>query len=548
MPAVSSGPVVTTSSLSPEPTPGSDGLRPVGATRREALYSIEATRHLEREAMARLPAHTLMARAGLSVARLALALQPHAQIVWVACGPGNNGGDGLVAATELHRWAQTRRGLPRVVVTHWTGDPAAEVRLPANARNALVAAREAGVVFADQPPARFDLAIDALLGLGASRPVQGLLGEWLSLLRTTSRPVLCVDLPSGLDADTGALASSGGAPVRPTEPGPRHTLSLLTLKPGLFTAHGRDAAGEVWMDDLGEAPSAEAPVRAWLCGQPHSTIEKADFAHASHKGSFGDVWVIGGQGIAVEGAGMTGAAVLAARAALRAGAGRVFVGLLQGSNADEPTWDPVNPELMFRRVERLLEEAPLRQGCVVCGCGGGSGVAAFLPRLLSKAPRLVFDADALNAIAADTHLQTQLIDRKRRGWATVITPHPLEAARLLGSDTTTVMADRLKAAQTLAERFDVVCVLKGSGTVLAAPDEVPWINPTGNAALATAGTGDVLAGMVGSALARLETKDGPSVLNSVAATVFQHGWLADHWPPASALSAGALAAQVRPSA
>lgn len=548
MPAVSSRPVVTTHSLSPEPIPGSDGLRSVGATRREALYSVEATRQLERDAMVRLPARALMARAGLSVARLALALQPHAQVIWVACGPGNNGGDGLVAATELHRWAQTRKGRPQVVVTHWTGNPADEGRLPADARNALTAARQAGVEFANQPPVRFDLAIDALLGLGASRPAQGRLGEWLSLLRATSQTVLCVDLPSGLDADTGALAPADDAPVRQVAPGPRHTLSLLTLKPGLFTAHGRDAAGRVWLDDLGAAPSAKTPVRAWLSGQPHPAMEKAEQAHASHKGSFGDVLVIGGQGIAVEGAGMTGAAVLAARAALHAGAGRVFVGLLQGSNADEPTWDPVNPELMFRRVERLLEEAPLHQSCVVCGCGGGSRVAAFLPRLLSHSPRLVLDADALNAIAADTRLQTQLSDRKGRGWATVITPHPLEAARLLGSDTATVMADRLKAGQTLADRFDVVCVLKGSGTVLAAPGEVPWINPTGNAALATAGTGDVLAGLVGSALARLGIPDGASVLNSAAAAVFQHGWLADHWPPASALSAGALAAKVRPSA
>lgn len=538
---------MTAHSHSHEPLPGSDGLRPVSATRREALYSVETTRHLEREATARLPAHTLMARAGLSVARLALALQPHARVIWLACGPGNNGGDGLVAATELHRWAQARNGRPTVVVTHWTGDPADDARLPADARHALTAAREAGVAFADQPPARFDLAIDALLGLGASRPAQGPLGEWLSILRTTSQPVLCVDLPSGLNADTGALTPIAGMPLVSTEQAPRHTLSLLTLKPGLFTAHGRDAAGRVWLDDLGAASATEAPVRAWLCGQPDTAVDKADRAHASHKGSFGDVLVLGGQGIAVEGVGMTGAAVLAARAALHAGAGRVFVGLLQGLNADEPNWDPLTPELMFRSVEQLLEEVSLRQGCMVCGCGGGSRVAEWLPRVLSSASRLVLDADALNAIAADTSLQTLLNDRKGRGWVTVITPHPLEAARLLASDTATVMTDRLKAAQTLADRFDVVCVLKGSGTMLAAPGEVPWINPTGNAGLATAGTGDVLAGMVGSALACLERTDDSTVLSGVAAAVFQHGWLADHWPPASALSAGALAAKVRPS-
>ena len=130
----------------------------------------------------------------------------------------------------------------------------------------------------------------------------------------------------------------------------------------------------------------------------------------------------------------------------------------------------------------------------------------------------------------------------------MLTPHPLEAARLLGSDTATVMADRLRTAQALADGFGVVCVLKGSGTVIAAPSEIPWINPTGNAALATAGTGDVLAGMVGSALARPFDTTGSAILGRVAEAVFQHGWLADHWPAGSALCASDLAARVRPLA
>jgi hydroxyethylthiazole kinase-like uncharacterized protein yjeF len=544
MSAASSRHLVTTHSPSQEPISGPGGPRLIGTARREALYSVESTRGFERDALAQLPDHTLMSRAGISVARLALALKPHARVIWVACGPGNNGGDGLVAATHLHQWAQARGGSAKVVVTHWTGDTANGSRLPADARLALEAARQAGVAFAEQAPESFDLAIDALLGIGATRPAQGRLGEWLSILRSTSNTVLCVDLPSGLDADTGALATSADTPLPP--PGaPRHTLSLLTLKPGLFTAQGRDAAGRVWLDDLGVAPAAKTSVAAWLAGQADPVLEKAVRAHASHKGSFGDVLVLGGQGICVDGAGMTGAALLAARAALHAGAGRVFVGLLHSQGAGELTWDPVSPELMFRRPERLLERSILRQGSVVCGCGGGGSVAAVLPQVLSVATRLVLDADALNAIAADTSLQTLLRHRQGRGGTTVLTPHPLEAARLLGSDTATVMANRLKAARTLADRFGAVCVLKGSGTVLAAPDEVPWINPTGNAALATAGTGDVLAGMVGSALARPGSADGSRVLRQVAAAVFQHGWLADRWSGDSSLSASALAARVQ---
>lgn len=520
------------------------GLRQISSFRREALYGGVATREIELQAAAALPHHTLMARAGLAVARLAQALQPHVGCIWVACGPGNNGGDGLVAATHLHRWAQACGGSARVVVTHLCHD---EARLPPDARHALEAARHAGVAFGETPPDDFDLAIDALLGIGSTRPFEGAMARCLSAVRHTDQPVLCVDLPSGLHADTGALTPLDGAATHPPG-GQRCTLSLLTLKPGLFTGMGRDAAGSIWFDDLGITPSADVPVTAWLEGLAPGNTQASARPHASHKGSFGDVAVIGGQGIAMYGVGMTGAAVLAARAALHAGAGRVFVGLLEDVEAQDKHWDPVCPELMFRRADLLLDRALLRAASVVCGCGGGAAVAAFLPRVLSGAATLVLDADALNAIATDAALQTLLDHRRGRGWTTVLTPHPLEAARLLGSNTTSVMADRVCAAQGIAERFGVLCVLKGSGTVLAAPGEVPRLNPTGNAALATAGTGDVLAGMIASALAR-PGGSPKQVMARVAGAVFQHGWLADHWHNdggSFGLSASRLAARVRP--
>jgi hydroxyethylthiazole kinase-like uncharacterized protein yjeF len=524
-------------------SPLQTGLRKMPSARHEALYGSVATREIERQAAAALPHHTLMARAGLAVARLAQALQPHAGCIWLACGPGNNGGDGLIAATHLHHWAQARGGSLRVVVTRLCQD---EARLPPDARQAFEAARGAGVAFSDAPPDHFDLAIDALLGIGPTRAFEGTIAQWLGAMRHTDKPVLCVDLPSGLHADTGVLAPLDSATTHP--PGPRHTLSLLTLKPGLFTGMGRDAAGSVWFDDLGVTPSADVPVTAWLAGATPGNSPASARPHASHKGSFGDVAVIGGQGIAVQGVGMTGAAVLAARAALHAGAGRVFVGLLEGAEAQATHWDPVCPELMFRRADLLLDRELLRTASVVCGCGGGASVAALLPRVLSGAATLVLDADALNAIATDTALQTLLGHRHGRGWTTVLTPHPLEAARLLGSNTAEIMADRLRAAQDIAERFGVLCVLKGSGTALAAPGEVPWLNPTGNAALATAGTGDVLAGMIASALARPGDSPKPGMA-LVAAAVFQHGWLADHWNDEGGslgLSASRLAARVRP--
>jgi hydroxyethylthiazole kinase-like uncharacterized protein yjeF len=173
---------------------------------------------------------------------------------------------------------------------------------------------------------------------------------------------------------------------------------------------------------------------------------------------------------------------------------------------------------------------------VVCGCGGGDAVAAVLPRILSRAPALVLDADGLNAVAGDTSLQTLLRARAARGWRTVLSPHPLEAARLLGSSTAAVQADRLDAASRLAAQFQCVVVLKGSGTVTAAPDAIPVINPSGNARLATAGTGDVLAGMLGAALAA-----GLPAFDAACKAVFRHGRLADDWPAGQTLTASRLA-------
>ncbi|QHE88857.1 NAD(P)H-hydrate dehydratase [Hydrogenophaga sp. BPS33] len=516
------------------------GPRRITGDRREALHDTATTRQIEQQAAATLPDHTLMARAGEAVARLARALQPHASCIWIACGPGNNGGDGFVAATHLHRWAQAAGGGRRVVVTHAVHD---EARQPADARWALQSAREAGVCFSDAPPAAFDLAIDALLGIGPARTFEGPLAQWLGVLRSTRAPVLNVDLPTGLNADTGALAPCDGVDSAP--PGPRHTLSLLSLKPGLFTGAGRDAAGEVWLDGLGLPSTAFAAANAWLCGADADPPQRR--AHASHKGSFGDVVVIGGQGIGVDGAGMTGAAILAARAALQAGAGRVFVGLLEDDGPGKPTWDPASPELMFRSTERLLDPTVLRGASVVCGCGGGLAVVPLLPAVLAHANPLVLDADALNAIANDPALRHALAQRRAQERSTVLTPHPLEAARLLQSTTAEVMADRLRAAQAIADQFGSICVLKGSGTVIAAPGETPLINPSGNALLATAGTGDVLAGMIGSAVA------GPSrppaqAFKRVAHAVFQHGALADRWTQETTLhlSAGRLAARVKP--
>jgi len=492
-----------------------------------ALQGSACTQRLEAGAAAQLPPHTLMQRAGLGLARLARALAPHARTVWIACGPGNNGGDGLEAAMHLHQ-----HGL--AVVVTWLGNPQ---QCPEDARRSWQRAQEAGVCFSGQPPPDLgptDLCIDALLGVGLSAnaqrslPTNHPLLTTLAQVRTCAAPVLAVDIPSGLLSDTGQFAP-GLAPAPGTNSAsPRHTLSLLTLKPGLFTGAGRDAAGSVWFDDLACSASSEVPT-AWLNARPAPTMR----LHASHKGSYGDVAVIGGEGLHQRGMGMGGAAVLAARAALHTGAGRVLLCLCDEAS---PGIDMVQPELMLRHFSALQ----LEQLTVVAGCGGGEAIGALLPSVLAKTARLVLDADALNAIAANPLLQQALQARQHH---TILTPHPLEAARLLNTTVEQVQSQRLQAAQQLAERFGCVAVLKGSGTVIAAPGQIPRINPTGNARLASAGTGDVLAGMVGTALA-----SGMDAYTAACHAVFAHGEAADLWPQSLPLTANALACSLLPLA
>lgn len=477
-------------------------MRRVTFDRSWPMHDVAGARAIEQKAAAGLPPHTLMQRAGLAVARVALAVAPHARQVWVACGPGNNGGDGFEAATHLRQWGK------HATVT-WAGD---EAKAPADARASLKRARDAGVAFAAEPPAHFDLVIDALLGIGSARPLEGRLREWADHMNTSGAPVIAVDIPSGLACDTGT-----GESVRATQ-----TVSLLTLKPGLFTAQGRDASGDVWFDDLDVDASARDPV-AVLSGPP----AQATRPHASHKGTWGDVAVIGGA------PGMTGAALLAAAAALNGGAGRVFVALL----GERMPVDTAQPDLMMRAWDSL----DLAAMTVVCGCGGGDAIRAALPKAISTARALVLDADALNAIAADAQLQSLLHSRSRSKRPTVITPHPLEAARLLGSSSKDVQADRLAAARELASCFGCVVVLKGSGSIVCAPGRAPRINPTGNARLATAGTGDVLAGLIA---ARTASQD--DAFEAAAGAVFDHGLAADAWPTRCALTAAALAKAVKP--
>jgi hydroxyethylthiazole kinase-like uncharacterized protein yjeF len=497
------------------PFPPAHGPQPVLPSQRcWPLYASAASRAVEQAALAAAAPHALMAHAGLAVARLVVAIAPGVRSVWVACGPGNNGGDGLVAARHLQALGW------RVHVSLWGDDN----RRPADAADALHQAQQAGVAITRGLPSAADgarpaLAIDALLGLGSTRAPSDALAAAVGQFHAGRAPVLAIDLPTGLCADTGRLL--GDTAVRA-----QHTLALLTLKPGLFTAQGRDHTGQVWLDDLG-ITSAPNAATAWLTGPEAVATLLPGRTHAQHKGSFGDVLVLGGA------PGMGGAAILAARAALAAGAGRTCIARLDGDAAP----DPLRPELMPRLPADALQPALLQRSTVVCGCGGGSLVADHLPAVLLHAPRLVLDADGLNAVAANVDLHALLMARSARGQATVLTPHPLEAARLLGASTAAVQADRLAHAKALADGCQATVVLKGSGSVIASPGRAPWINPTGNARLGTGGSGDVLAGWLGGLWSQAPAGDAHG---AAAAAVWLHGRAAEHGDTRLPLRAGDL--------
>lgn len=447
------------------------------------LYSVDALRSAEKTAAAVLGHHALMQRAGLAIAQFALAMAPHARKIWIPCGPGNNGGDGLEAAIHLQRWGKN----PVVSLLH------PDVAPPEDARRALHRAQQAGVIFEVDTPTDWDLCIDALFGIGIGRPLDDKCVKWIQDINRHDVGVLAVDVPTGIHPHAGRGDRDF---VRADA-----TLTLLGGKTGLFTGDGRDASGEIWLNTL------DIEIASEPCAFLNAGISRPGRLHNSHKGSYGDVAIVGGC------QGMTGAGILAGLGALHGGAGRVYLCLL-GEQA--PAELPEVPELMLRKATTL----DLSGLTVVAGCGGGAAIQSNLPDLLSNAKKLVLDADALNAIAKSSELATLV--KKRAPHTTIATPHPLEAARLLNTDTLTVQNERLQAAQSLSNLLACTVILKGSGSVITSPDKLPSINMTGSARLATGGTGDVLAGLAGAILAA-----GVPAHEAACSAAYLHGQTAD---------------------
>lgn len=494
------------------------------------LYTVAQVRALEAKGAAGLPAHTLMARAGAASAQYLLERAAHdgslatAHPVWIAAGPGNNGGDALVTAACLRQ-----AGI------------AAEVSMPLevktdDARWALAQARAAGVPISHVAPASLDhygWLVDGLFGIGLARPLEGVFADLAARIgqrSSRSGRVLALDVPSGLDSDTGQIVE-GGVAVRATE-----TVTFLGAKPGLYMTCGRDFAGGVTVAPLGVNLPAKHDVACLNAPELFASRFPAR-AFAAHKGTFGSLAVVGGD------TGMCGAPLLAARAALHTGAGKVHVAFV---GAGAPPYDPPYPELMLHPPGTLAFDA-MDALAIGCGMGHGRHAVSSLEQALASPLPLLIDADALNLISNVATLADALAARgaghAERGAApAVLTPHPLEAARLMRCGALDIQHDRIGSARALAARFAAVVVLKGAGTVIAAPDGRAIVNPTGNAALASGGTGDVLGGIIGALLAQ---RLAP--FEAALAGVYLHGWAADTLTAAGAGPAGLTAGELAPA-
>ena len=430
------------------------------------IYTTAEIRRIE-QAAGEAP---LMERAAAAAAELAMTLvSGKSKDILVLAGPGNNGGDARIAADLLKE---------RFFRVHVAERP-----------QALPEGKNWGLI------------IDGLFGIGLARPVEG---EYAKLVEYANRqrcPILALDVPSGVQSDTGRVL---GVAVRAS-----HTISFIALKPGLLTLDGPDHAGEVSVAALGLDVKALLAPSAWIAN-PHlfSGILKRR-PQNFHKGMAGSLGILGGAH------GMTGAALLAGRAALKLGAGRVYVGLLQ---AEALGVDPFAPELMLRHADDVLG---VDLDALVAGPGLGKSehAATLLGAALASDMPCVLDADALNLMAEDDDLSDAC---ERRGAQTLLTPHPAEAARLLGSSVAEVQADRVAAAKQIAQSYNAHVVLKGNGSVLAARDGHWFINTTGNPGMASAGMGDVLAGLLGALLAQRYSGETALVLG-----VHLHGAAAD---------------------
>ncbi len=458
----------------------------------------------------------LMERAGSAAFALLRERFPRARRIAVACGPGNNGGDGFVVARRAREAGLAVIALSPAIAAKPSGDAAA-------AYHAWCKVGGATLPFATEQLCECDVIVDTLFGTGLERPLQDAWRAAIEAINASGRPVFSLDVPSGLHADTGRVL---GVAVRASV-----TLSFIGLKAGMFTAQGREHCGLILFDDLGVRwAGAQVPRSTWTCESGPSVVFDgiaplarritecslcgllAPRTRHAHKGDAGRVLIVGGQ------PGMPGAVRLAGEAAYRAGAGLV---VLATDPVHAALIGAARPELIAHGVSDASALQPLLAGAQALAIGPGLGQGAWGRALwqavLTATVPLVVDADALNLLAAQPSA--------RADW--VLTPHPGEAAHLLGVATAEIEADRFAAAQAIVRRYGGVCVLKGSGTLVATAmdggsaerEAVPtgtnagavfppsrdmplWLCDRGNPGMATGGSGDVLTGVIAALIAQ----------------------------------------------
>lgn len=475
------------------------------------LYTAAQVRELDRVAIAEfsVPGVTLMERAGAACFAQLRTRWPAAREIGVLCGIGNNGGDGFVIARLAHE-----AGL--IVDVRLVGE---RDKIGGDALQALRRLEACGVrvlSFAPGRALRGEVWVDALFGIGLNAEVSGAPRAAIEALNAGGMPVLSVDLPSGLNADTGCplgIAVNAAA-----------TVTFIGMKQGLLTADAADYCGELMFDDLG-VPSevaARVPAQTARITPDQFGAFLAKRACNTHKGAFGHVLIIGGE------TGMSGAARMAGEAAARVGAGCVSVATRA---AHAPLLSVARPELMCHPVEHAAQLRPLIERASVVAIGPGLGQGEWGREMFAQALQcslpLVIDADALNLLAHDPVIRPN----------SVITPHPGEAARLLNMRSVDVQFDRFAAVAALQERFGGVVVLKGAGTLVAAPGHGVQLCAAGNPGMASGGMGDVLTGVIAGFIAQ-----GLAVVDAAALGVWVHATAGDR--AAQAGERGLLASDV----
>ena len=438
------------------------------------LYTAAQVRELDRCAITTLgiSAHVLMQRAAAAAWRALRARWPHARRVVVLCGSGNNGGDGYLLAC-IARDAGVQASVIALAPSA-SGDAERACAQWRNARGAILDI--------DETLPEADVYVDALFGTGLTRPVEGAARNLIEQLNANRQPVLALDVPSGISADSGEAL---GAAVRATT-----TVTFVAHKRGLFTGAASQHCGELVLDTLGlpESLYKDAAFDARLLDMRRMASWLPPRSRDAHKGSFGHVLAIGGD------AGMGGAIRLCAEAALRVGAGLVSI----ATRADNvAAINAGRPELMAHAVKDALMLHPLLNHAQVIALGPGLGKGEWSRVLWQSAiaagRATVIDADGLNLLARNVvHLPTH----------TVLTPHPGEAARLLECDTAAIARDRYAAVREIAQEYGSVTVLKGAGTLIAHPQGEVAVCPWGNPGMASGGMGDVLTGIIAGLLAQ----------------------------------------------